>query len=869
MTMTPRTKRNRIRNALRRIAIGTACASALLAPAPAQDGGRDLALIVACGDYPALRASLGEATYESRVRLRGPENDAALMRRTLVETLAFAPENVTTLAGWPESPESRPTLRNILAALSRLTEAARPGDRVVLYFAGHGVQQADADGDEADGLDEVFLPADASRFDSSGAAVPNGLSDDEIGRRVAAIRGKGAFVWLVMDTCHSGTMLRGGDGGVRFRRLDPELLGAPPEGSRTERRNRKKSSASELSSLDGVVAFYATQSFQLAPEMKLPAGDPDAGMHGLLTWQVASHLARSGGALSFRELAARVVHAYQALPYDGAMPLVEGDVSRKVAPNAPSLDASLFLTRRAGGEIALPAGTLVGIDRGTRLDVFRPAKSGGEKPALLARAEVAKAGLAESLCRIVEGEAAFAAESESVFPVAVASRPFGPSGLSIAVVSPDGLPARRESLPGAARAVLESPDFPHALVDGPERADVLLVADGDRTFLRPAKAAAARAPAALDPARLADDLARLARSRNMKRLAAGGLAPPLPEGLEVAVHRIGADGRPAPLDSSAVFRPGDLGRVALVNKTGRSFDLTALYLDAEGGIQAMFPSGRKTARVSHADTGEIELCKFRLNDEQQGIENLLVFAVPRAPNEPVSDFAWIADGAGPPARLRGSDARAAGGFSAFVRDLAFAPATRGVTLEDDAAEPTPSVALFTWRTEWGEVAPPETWLGAEPAPIEPAAAAAPPGPIPDPWALGPRVALAKASAASPKADLLLSGGERPDRVLVDADGDGEPVLGRAFDPEAAFLFLADRRIAYYDTDDDGRFDLALVDRDDDPEADERYVFDGGGGGAWREETQGDAPFLGTGYLLCLERAEAAAAVRRFSALSRD
>jgi len=818
----------------------------------------DRALVVACGEYPALRAALGEETYESRVRLRGPENDAALVRRTLVETLSFANENVTTLAGWPESPADRPTLRNILAALARIADASKAGDRVVLYFAGHGVQQIDASGDEADGLDEVFLPADATRFDSKSTSVPNGLVDDEIGRRVAAIRDKGAFVWLIMDTCHSGTMLRGGAAGVQFRRLDPEILGAPIRAEWAGRRDRR-GAAADLASLDGIVAFYAAQSYQLAPEMKLPAGDPGAEMHGLLTFEIASQLARAGGGITFRELAARVAHAYQALPYEGAMPLVEGDVGRRVAPDAPAFDASLSLARR-GSEFVLAAGTLVGIDRGTTLDVARPARS-GEKPAIVARAVVESAGLAESRCRIVEGAGAL--EGEGVFPAAIRSRPFGPSGLAIAVVAPDGSPASRDALPKIARAVVEDPEFPHALVEDPARADVLLVVEGDRAFFRLAKTASRVTP--LDPERLSDELARIARTRNLKRLAAGGLAPPLPAGLAINVHRVGRDGRPAPLDS--VLRPGDLGRVTLENRTGQSFDVTALYLDAEGGIQAMFPSGRKTARVSHVDTGEIELFKFRVNDEQQGIENLVVFAVPRGPSDPVSDFAWVADGAGPASRLRGSDAGPMGGFSTFLRDIAFSPATRGIVLEEDEGEPTPSVALFTWRTEWNEIAAPEDWLGAKPAAVESSGEKPAPGPIPDPWALGPRVALANAFAASPKPDVLLSGADRPDRVFIDADGDaGSAAADRTFDAEAAFLFLVDRRIAYYDTDDDGRFDLALVDSDAGPEADARFVL--AEGGAWREVESFAEPFLSTGYLR-LERSEVAGAVGRFAVLARD
>ena len=51
-----------------------------------------------------------------------------------------------------------------------------------------GTQQAASGGEELDGFDEVFLPADAgARVDSRGR-IPNGIVDDEIGQRLAAIR---------------------------------------------------------------------------------------------------------------------------------------------------------------------------------------------------------------------------------------------------------------------------------------------------------------------------------------------------------------------------------------------------------------------------------------------------------------------------------------------------------------------------------------------------------------------------------------------------------------------------------------------------------------------------------------------------------
>ena len=53
-----------------------------------------------------------------------------------------------------------PTRANILRGIDWLVKGARPGDALFMHFSGHGTQQPDADGTEADGLDEALVPSD-------------------------------------------------------------------------------------------------------------------------------------------------------------------------------------------------------------------------------------------------------------------------------------------------------------------------------------------------------------------------------------------------------------------------------------------------------------------------------------------------------------------------------------------------------------------------------------------------------------------------------------------------------------------------------------------------------------------------------------
>ena len=54
-----------------------------------------------------------------------------------------------------------------------------------------------------------FLQRHAGRWNGSAGGVENAIVDDEFGAAIDALRAKGAFVWVVFDACHSGTMDRG------------------------------------------------------------------------------------------------------------------------------------------------------------------------------------------------------------------------------------------------------------------------------------------------------------------------------------------------------------------------------------------------------------------------------------------------------------------------------------------------------------------------------------------------------------------------------------------------------------------------------------------------------------------------------------
>lgn len=253
------------------------------------------ALGVQAQDTGAMRAVLvGVSDYvqdDVIADLKGPANDVRLLREVLerqgVTQIAVLADGVTG--------GTRPTRQAIVDALAAEAAQAGPGDLVYLHFSGHGTRQPDRNGDESDGLDEVFLPADAGK--ARDGLIQNALVDDEIGRAVDAIRATGADVWLVLDSCHSGTGLRASTPGGVARYVDPAALGVTAQLAKPGPAVDPSGGAD----LPGrYVAFYSARSDEVAREYDLDPGEGER-FFGLFSSKLAARLDSAQG-WSFRQL---------------------------------------------------------------------------------------------------------------------------------------------------------------------------------------------------------------------------------------------------------------------------------------------------------------------------------------------------------------------------------------------------------------------------------------------------------------------------------------------------------------------------------------------------------------------------------------
>jgi len=116
--------------------------------------------------------------------------------------------------------------------------------------------------------------------------------------------------------------------------------------------------------------------------------------------------------------------------------------------------------------------------------------------------------------------------------------------------------------------------------------------------------------------------------------------------------------------------------------------------------------------------------------------------------------------------------------------------------------------------------------------------------VPDAWHLDPELSL-------PQSNILFAQGAYSQEVLLDLDADtspeliqnkdfGELVGKRRFDAEVAIHAFRDRSIAFYDTDNDSKMDVILVNLDSDSDAEQRYTLHNG---KWRFEDHIKTPFL--------------------------
>ncbi len=672
------------------------------------------ALLVGVSEYP----SLGK-----RQQLKGPKNDILLMRDLLISR-GFQKDSIRLLAdGIPEA--ELPTRAAILDTLKEMADTSSDGDFVYLHFSGHGSQMPTSDKSETDHKDEIFLPRDVGPWNDSVAQVENAITDNELGQAIGAIRAKGAFVWAVFDACHSATLTRGvSDLDLRYRGVEAEDLGIPDTIAAIDATDdqaltkQTPAGSGEQELPGGYIAFYAAQTTEWAPEMRLPRGQRDRRSQGVFSFNLAQVLS-DPRPMTYRQVGSQILYQYAAQGIMQVTPMFEGS----------HLDAPVFGSKtgkqirqwpviNSGQLHKVAAGHLQQLGKESVLLLVPEPAAGADEALGYARAKNTTLGESELEPFAYAGKPAIKKIPEGAYAQLIV--PHTNLNLQVALPSDSNELSLNEketlkwikewSTKPSAKDAQKGPDISWTK---PETdADIHLLLQQEQLWLAPSTGQIVPDGSSKTPSirltgnyqelqeKLAGSLNRIGRATNLLRLAGnlsyGGISSHLSM---TASHtpKQGAEKTLSP-EQSAHFQPGDALRVSLKNAGDKPLDVTLLYVDSRYGIQLLYPQPGQINRLQPGSELP-NVIQGNIDDSTLGTERLIAIAVEAEAGTMHTSFGFLAQASLSRTREGGPADRELGGIKDMMRRAGFGQAaTRGFSQTKPAEEKT-TVQVLSWTVD--------------------------------------------------------------------------------------------------------------------------------------------------------------------------
>jgi len=305
------------------------------------------ALVVGINDYPYVHAN----------PLRGCCNDAERMAALLADVYGF---RVYLLL------DREATRAGILKGMDDLVRSARPEERVVVHFSGHGSRIKNPDG----GTVETLVPHDSGR----GKHPNRDVTDQELYRWLLRLSAITPYVTLVIDSCHAGGIVRDLEAPARGIETDerPEALSekvAYLGNDAPQSAYRDSGPSGWLPMSDRYTLIAACRAAERAREIE----DPATGrIHGALSCFLAEELTRVEGRFSCRDLFERVSNRV-CTRFQEQNPQLEGAWDRELfgTRHLPPMRFVPIGSRR-GKRVEIEMGAVHGLVVGSEWLVYPP-----------------------------------------------------------------------------------------------------------------------------------------------------------------------------------------------------------------------------------------------------------------------------------------------------------------------------------------------------------------------------------------------------------------------------------------------------------------------------------------------------------------
>ncbi|MGI9304414.1 MAG: caspase family protein [Gammaproteobacteria bacterium] len=320
---------------------------------PAETNGhRRLALIVGVGKYK-----------DSRYDLDGPPNDANRLYDLFTgkNGYGFPKENVCMLLDADATVAQFKQMFDVA-----LVNRARENDVAVLFYAGHGSQTTDLNGDEPDEMDETFV------FHDSRTGGVKDLPDDEFNKMLARLHEKTEHITVILDSCNSGSASRGDAGTATSRFLEPvrvDTRTAPDSGASGAAALGDGGAAWAPEAMPGLVMFTAATDGTSALEI---------GGAGIFTDALLQVLSRVGNEpLTYAQAARQAPLLMSA--NSSQIPHFHGDLTKPVFGNKARIQpVGWEVIAVDGSTVQLGGPPLPGMGTGAELRVYAGSAIGAD-----------------------------------------------------------------------------------------------------------------------------------------------------------------------------------------------------------------------------------------------------------------------------------------------------------------------------------------------------------------------------------------------------------------------------------------------------------------------------------------------------------